>query len=316
MSMPVTSAQAAEVTGKRTRAASFDVIIPAYNAARYLEDALESVIAQDHSDWRILLVNDGSTDATGEIAARYQQRLGSRMCVITQANAGLPAARNSALRVATANFLAILDADDVWLPCRLRESLAALEANPTAGLSYGLIERIDEEGEILSTFGGNLAFAEGNIAPAIYMRKVELPCPTVTLRRSALADVGEFDETMRATEDRDFWLRIALRHKVAFIPQVIAQYRMSASSMSTDIDRMMQAQFRFIEKHFGAPGCGRVARRVARARVWKQRGEVLSERGQRWPAVKSALHACSVWPFGAENLRSAVSLLYRSVHAR
>ena len=82
--------------------ATVDIIIPAFNAERFLVPALESVIAQDFPDWRILLVNDGSTDGTAEIAAWYQQRLGERMLVITQPNAGLPAARNAALRVASA----------------------------------------------------------------------------------------------------------------------------------------------------------------------------------------------------------------------
>ena len=291
--------------------ATFDIIIPAYNAARYLEAAIESVIAQDFEDWRILLVNDGSTDDTASIAAGYAHKLGAKMIVITQPNAGLPAARNAALRVATAEFLAILDADDVWLPCRLRESLASLSSKPNAGLSYGLITRINEGGGTLSTFAGNPAFAEGRIAPYIYMRMVELPCPTVTIRRSCLATVGEFDETMRATEDRDFWLRVALRYEVAFVPKVIAQYRMSTGSMSTDLDRMMRAQFRFIDKHFGASGCGWRERQVARARVWKQRGELLSARNQRWRAMSSAWHALRLWPFAADNLRTSLSLTAR-----
>ncbi len=296
--------------------ATFDIIIPAYNAARYLPAAIESVMAQDFDDWRILLVNDGSTDGTAEIAARYNRQLGTRMVTITQANAGLPAARNAALRIAAAEYVAILDADDIWLPNRLRESLASLTQRPEAGLSYGLIARVDEKGAVLETFMGNPAFAEGRIAPYIYMRKVELPCPTITIRRSCLAEVGEFDETMRATEDRDMWLRVALHYEVAFVPKVIAHYRMSANSMSTDTERMMRAQFRFIDKHFGAPGCGWIARRVARSRVWKQRGETLSERGQPWRAVLNALRAAFVWPIGTDNLRTAASLAVRLVRSR
>ncbi len=296
--------------------ATFDIVIPAYNAADFLPDALDSVMAQDFEDWRILLVNDGSTDATGEIAERYRQQLGDKMLVITQPNAGLPAARNAALRVATGEYLAILDADDIWLPERLRASLASFAARPSAGLSYGLNAQVDEKGEVLFTFAGNPDFAEGYIAPYIYMRKVELPCPTVTIRRSCLADVGQFDESMRATEDRDLWFRIALRYEVAFVPKVIAHYRVSAGSMSTDMDRMMRAQFRFIDKHFGAPGCGRVPRRIARARVWKQRGEIFHERRIPWQAARSAWWACWIWPFGVDNLRTAASLSLRLIGVR
>lgn len=295
------------------RVAIFDIIIPAYNAARFLPAAIESVMAQTFTDWRIVLVDDGSTDFTSEIAARYGRQLGDRMTVVTQKNAGLPAARNAALRIATAEYLAILDADDVWLPCRLQESLDSLTTHPNAGLSYGLIARMDEEGGVLETFSGNPTFAEGGIAPYIYMRKVELPCPTITLRREVLAKVGLFDETMLATEDRDMWLRVAQCYDVAFVPKVISYYRMSANSMSADMDRMMRAQFRFIDKHFGTPGCGRIARRIGRARVWKQRGELFRERGQDGKAFFAGLRAALMWPLGTDNLRTFASLAVQRV---
>lgn len=287
-----------------------DILIPAYNAESYLSLALDSVIAQEFEDWRVLLVNDGSTDRTGEIAAQYQQQLGAKMRVITQPNAGLPAARNAAIRASGAEFLAILDADDIWLPCRLRKSLQSFEQRPAAGLSYGLIDRIDAQGVPFATFSGNAQHAEGRIAPAIYMRLVELPCPTVTFRRQCVDEVGFFDETMRATEDRDLWLRIALRYEVAFVPEVIALYRTSASSMSTDMDRMLKAQMQFIHKHRGTPGFGMVPYRIAASRVYKQRAEVFQQRRQPWRAVRSALHACSIWPLGKDNLRTTASLLW------
>ena len=295
---------------------SVDIIVPAYNAASFLPQALESVIAQEFEDWRILLVNDGSTDNTGEIAAKFQKRLGERMLVITQANAGLPAARNAAIRASTAEFLAILDADDVWLPCRLSESLKSFATRPAAGISYGLVSRIDEHGAVFSTFNGNGPNADGRIAPEIFMRRIELPCPTVTFRRSAIDRVGFFDEALRATEDRDLWLRIALRYEVAFVPKVIAYYRSSPKSMSTDMDRMLTAQLQFIRKHAGAPGCGPIAQRIAVSRVWKQRAEVFGERGQSWLALRSSCRACLIWPFGTQNLRTLASLLLRFMHLR
>lgn len=293
-----------------------DVIIPAYNAAKYLSPALESVLAQEYTDWCVTLVNDGSTDATAEIANQYQRMLGNKMRVLEQANAGLPAARNAAIRASGAEFIAILDADDIWLPSRLTLSLQAFAGRPQIGLSYGLISRIDQHGRTFSTFRGNLREAEGKIASAVYTRRVEFPCPTVTFRRSCLEKVGYFDETMRATEDRDLWLRIAQQFEIAFVPEVIAQYRTSEGSMSTDMDRMLQSQRRFIEKHYGSPGCGRIQRRMAIARVFKQRAEVFAERNRRWRAVGSALRAFWMWPLGRDNVRTAASLLLKSIRPR
>ncbi|MGI4829401.1 MAG: glycosyltransferase family 2 protein [Janthinobacterium lividum] len=295
---------------------TFDVIIPAYNAETYLSKCLESVITQDCPDWRIVLVNDGCTDATADIADHYQHQLGEKMLIITQKNAGLSAARNAAIRSSSAEFIALLDADDVWLPCRLSESLRSFNLRPAAGVSYGLISTIDEQGKVLSTFKGNKRDVEGRIAPAIFTRRVEIPCPSVTIRRSCLDEVGLFDETMRATEDRDLWLRIALRYDVAFVPKVIAHYRSTPNSMSTDMDRMLTAQLQFIHKHAGAPGCGPIARRIAISRLYKQRAEIFQNRSQRWMALKSSWRACSIWPLSKDNLRTAASLLLRDAYTQ
>jgi len=287
----------------------FDIIIPAYNAEAYLSEAIDSVISQTLGDWRIILVDDGSTDNTAEIASGYQRQLKERMIIITQRNAGLPAARNAAIRAATAEFLAILDSDDVWVPNRVEESLNALEARPLAGLSYGLVTRIDETGQEIATFHGNRHHSEGRIARYVYMRQVEFPCPTVTVRRLCVEEVGVFDETMRATEDRDMWFRIATKYEVAFVPKVIAYYRTYPSSMSGDIDRMLAAQLKFIRKHYGAPGCGFISRQIAMSRAYKQRGEGLQARKRYWHAVRSSLLAVAIWPFSQDNLRSAGSVL-------
>jgi glycosyltransferase involved in cell wall biosynthesis len=288
--------------------ATVDVIIPAYNAAKYLPDALESVISQTFDDWQILLVDDGSTDRTADVVAPFLDRFGSKIKFIQQENRGLPAARNAAIRVSTAEFLALLDADDVWLPCRLSESLKAFAERPKAGLAYGLVTHIDPEGRLGGTFEGNRRNAEGQIAPYIYMRKVELPCPTITFRRRCIDDVGIFDETMRATEDRDLWLRIALRYEVAFIPEVLAYYRVSPNSMSSDSQRMLKAQLHFIRKHYGSEGCGLRSRQIAWARVYKQQAETLKRRNRPWDALVSSLRAVALYPLDMDNPRTAGSL--------
>jgi glycosyltransferase involved in cell wall biosynthesis len=293
--------------------AKVDVIIPAYNAAKYLPFALESVIEQTFEDWQILLVDDGSTDNTVEVIAPFLERLGPKLKYIKQNNRGLPAARNTAIRASSAEYLALLDADDVWLPCRLAESVKVLEARPHAGLSYGLIIGIDSEGRHRGTFDGNPRHAEGRIAPYIYMRKVELPCPTMTFRKSCVDEVGLFDETMRATEDRDLWLRIALHYEVACVHKVLAYYRMSSSSMSTDPERMLRAQKQFIQKHYGSEGCGFRNRQIALARAYKQRAEALKMQNRKLAALMSSLRAVALYPLDLDNFRTAGSLLFHSL---
>jgi hypothetical protein len=177
------------------------------------------------------------------------------------------------------------------------------------GLTYGLIARIDPDGNVTETFAGNRQHAQGQIAPYIYMRKVELPCVTVTIRRRCIDEVGLFDETMRATEDRDLWLRIAQKYEVGFIPRVIAYYRSSPGSATTDPTRMLNSQLHYIRKNYGSPGCGPRQRQAALARVYKQQAETLKNLNRPRQAWLSSLRALVLYPFDMDNLRTAASLL-------
>ena len=286
-----------------------DIIVPAYNAARFLPSALDSVGAQTFSDWRILLVNDGSTDNTDEIVAHYQEQFGEKLKYIKQANAGLPAARNAAIRNSSSEFLALLDADDIWLPLRLEESLKSFSHRPQAGLSYGMVDLMDQDGNILQWKDRRQKNAEGWIATAIYTRRLNLPCPTITFRRQCIEDVGLFDETMRATEDRDMWLRIALKYEVRFVEKVIACYRRSPASISSDLNRMRVAQLQFVEKHYRKPGCGAWPRQVAHSVIHRQQAEELIQRNQPWHSIKHAFHALVLNPLDGSNLQALGSVL-------
>ncbi len=288
-----------------------DIILPAYNAAHFLPMALDSVMGQSFADWRILLVDDGSTDETSAIAARYAEWLGPKLLYLHQENRGLPAARNTAIHHAEAEFLALLDADDVWLPHRLEASLKLFAGRPEIGLSYGLIEGIDSSGKVVGRFTDRKRHPEGWIAPLIYMRTMDLPCPTVTLRRACVEQSGLFDETLRATEDRDLWVRIAQHFQVACVPEVIAQYRTSPQAMTTDPERMLRAQLQFVEKHFRSPGCGVRARRVALSWIYRQRAEALAKRGRMREAVGSAFHAVALYPLEVRNARTAAGVTRR-----
>jgi glycosyltransferase involved in cell wall biosynthesis len=296
--------------------ATVDVIIPVFNAARYLPIALESVYGQTFSDWHIVLVDDGSTDNTTEVIAPYLARFGSRITYIRRTNQGPSAARNAAIRASTSEFIALLDADDAWLPCRLLESMTIMSKHPQAGLAYGLVTYMDSEGNLGSTWEGNRNYAEGSIAPQIYMRKVELPCPTITFRRRCIEEAGLFDEAMRATEDRDLWLRIAFRSEVAFIPKVIAYYRVSPTSASANMQKMFEGQLQFLRKHYGAKGCGLRARQIARATVYKQRAEALKRHDKSGAALLTALRAAAIYPFDLDNIRSAASILLHSSYLK
>ena len=304
--------------GKHCAMSKVDILIPAYNAAHFLPGALESVLAQTESGWRILLVDDGSTDATREVVQAFMtahaERLQGRLTYLYQPNRGLPAARNAGIRNSSSPLLALLDADDLWLPTRLEQSLRSMGEAPDAGLSYGGVSRFSQPGTLLDTFTTSRpGSSRRQMVRRLYTRAVAFPCPTVTFRRECVEAVGLFDETMRATEDRDLWLRIAQRYDVVFVPSVLALYRASSNSMSGDLPRMLQAQRVFIQKHSGEPGCGWAARRAALAGALQQQAQGYSARRQHTRALHFAAQAVALAPWYPRMWRTAASTLLEAL---
>jgi glycosyltransferase involved in cell wall biosynthesis len=165
------------------------VIIPAYQAEAYLDEALKSVLAQDYDEYEVILVDDGSTDRTAEIAEAHRVR------VLRQANRGPAGARNAGVALARGEFLAILDADDLWPPERLSRQVAHLRENSCDGLVMGLTEAF---------------VTPGQERPAHYPPIADAgPYPghpsTMLVRRGIFERVGPFDESLRLSEDLD-WL--------------------------------------------------------------------------------------------------------------
>ncbi len=188
-----------------TARATVSVVIPAYNAATFLGEAIESVFAQDGPALEVIVVDDGSTDATGAVAASFAE-----VRVIAQANGGIAAARNTGLREASAPVVAFLDADDIWPAGRL----AALHAALT--------------GEVDAVFGQAVQFGEG--------REETTPQPallagTMLIRRESVARIGDFDEAVKMGEFVDWWARAeeaGVRWRQ--IPDVVLRRRIHATN--------------------------------------------------------------------------------------
>src|SRR5690606_14482387 len=145
----------------------------------------DSALSQSYRSFEVIVVDDGSTDATGAIARSYAYRSNGRVRLVRQANAGLPAARNAAIAVARGEFFALLDSDDVWMPNHLAHAVAALDADPTVGLVHANIERMDAHG-----CGLGVPPRFWNLKPdayaAIALRHEHVSCPTAVFRRACV----------------------------------------------------------------------------------------------------------------------------------
>lgn len=193
------------------------VIVPAYQAEAYLREALDSALKQDHEAFELIVIDDGSTDRTAEIAAAYPVRL------VRREQGGPAAARNSGLAVAKGEFITILDADDVWPPDRLSCQLAHLAAHPEQGIVLGLAEVFLSPGE--SRPAHDPGFAEGE--------KVIGHPATMLARRDVFGVVGAFDEALRLSEDIDWLARASDAGIIAGrVDRTLLYYRIHAHNTS------------------------------------------------------------------------------------
>lgn len=210
------------------------VIIPAYNYAQYLPATLDSVLAQTYEPIEILVIDDGSTDNTREVAAAY----GERIRYIYQRNAGLSASRNAGVALASYDLLAFLDADDIWKPRMIEILVAKLQELPQETLIVACRhENVDECGVPITgkTYDRVLA---GYLSAADILLKSRFMADSVVVKKRAFDLAGGFDTCLRSTEDRDMWLRISHYGMIHLVPEVLLQVRCHPGSMSTHALRM------------------------------------------------------------------------------
>jgi glycosyltransferase involved in cell wall biosynthesis len=222
------------------------VIIPAYNYARFLREAIDSALAQTRPALEVIVVDDGSTDATPEVLSAY----GDRIRVLRQKNAGVAAARNAGIAAARGDSVAFLDSDDAWYPRKLELQLARLEADPALGLVHCGAATIDAEGRTLKTSTGGM---EGRVAEAILRLDREVIMPqgsSIVVPKRVAEEIGGFDERLPPSEDWDFCYRIAARYPIGYVPLVLVRYRLHGSGIHQNIERMERSMSIALEKAF------------------------------------------------------------------
>jgi len=223
------------------------VIIPVYNGEKYLSEAIESVIAQTYSDWEIIAVNDGSTDASLEILRNYEQQLPSKMHVINQENYGISIARNRAIARAKGEYIAFLDCDDLWLPEKLEKQVEFFDSNKEPGLIYSDCYVIDGDGNVKeNTYTERTKPFRGNLFHELLYNNF-IPTSTATSRREVLDKVGLFNPRFRVSQDYDLWLRIAETYPVDFIDKPLAKYRFRHEGISRNVELMVNEDFQILD---------------------------------------------------------------------
>ena len=192
-------------------------IVTTYNRAAMLPRAVRSVLAQTYEDYELIIVDDCSTDDTPEVIRTFAD---PRIRAVRQAdNAGVSAARNTGIRLARGEYVALLDDDDEWLPRKLQRQVAALDASdPGVGLAYTWLDVVDAAG---TRHGDRRSVVSGDIFSAMVDLQVPAPPSTYMVRAEAARDVGGFDEAIGMGDDVDFLLRLSMRWRVAVVRDVL-----------------------------------------------------------------------------------------------
>lgn len=224
---------------------TISVLVPAYNAEHTIIETIASVQQQTFSDFELIVINDGSTDRTLELLSTVQD---SRIQIFSYKNGGLSVARNRGISHATGEYIAFLDADDLWTPDKLELQLAALQQHPEAGVAYSWTSLMDEQGK--SFIQTEPLFFEGNVYAQLLVKNFIASGSNPLVCRQAIESVGKFDPEISPCADWDFWLRLAAHCPFIVIPKYQVLYRQSSGSMSSKIEVMEKYNHIVIERAF------------------------------------------------------------------
>jgi GT2 family glycosyltransferase len=228
-------------------------LIPAYNAAAYLERAVDSAIRQSSPPDEILVVDDGSTDATAEIAAS----LGPPVRVVRHdRNLGLAAARNTGIRAAKGDWIALLDADDLWYPAKLeRQRDAIRRATGDVGVVFCLTRITAADGTRwvdCDDVPPPQRDPDGFMTALLRKNAISGSGCSPLVRRELLLQVGGYDESLRTCEDWDLWLRLARLARFLRVDEILCEGFARAGGLSLELDRLLDDARTVLRRHLPA----------------------------------------------------------------
>ena len=228
------------------KALRVSIVMPSYNQAPFLREAIDSVLAEPYPDLELLVMDGGSTDGSVEILQGY----GERIIWESARDRGQADAINKGFRRASGDILAWLNSDDRYVPGAIALAAAALHGDPAAGMVYGEGEIIDREGKLLGRFGATQTF---DLWTLVHVSDYIMQ-PTVFMRADVLREVGGLDESLHFGLDWDLWIRIASRRKVLYLPEPLAQTREYTDTKTSTGGWTRLRELRSIMTRHGATG--------------------------------------------------------------
>ena len=281
------------------------VVIPAYNAAAFVREAIDSALAQTHPDTEVVVVDDSSTDETPAILAAY----GDRIRVHRQPNTGVGGARNTGVRLATGDWVAFLDADDVWAPRKIEAQLAAMGS---LGWAYTNRFNFGARGPLPEVQSDVTLMTDGDVFVPLLLRGNFITGSSVMMRTRLVLQLGGFCHNNGGCEDWDLWLRAASRgHEVRYVAEPLVGYRFTATSMSANHRAMATARRAVVAQALETER-GRSLSWSLRRRIWAEtyltNGWDAARAGAPWDALVDYARAAAAWPLDAQIHKEAVKV--------
>ncbi|MCK6482895.1 MAG: glycosyltransferase [Phycisphaerae bacterium] len=285
--------------------ATVSVIIPSFNSRDVLPDAINSALAQTVAPLEVIVVDDGSTDDTAEVVARF----GSRVRYLRRENGGPAAARNTGIAAAHGEWLAFLDADDVWLPDKLAAQLATAEIEHADAVFCANVSHSGDDEAFICYDGG---LTRDVLLPGLLQRNVlSGGGSTALIHRHVFEAVGGFDRAVNASEDRDLFIRVADAFRVAYVPRALARIRRGPVRYGGNVERNLLNGLEILRRHAhrvaDLPKAGRIIRR-ARACVHERAGIDFLMYGDAASAWRHLLRAVWLSPPLADSWKALINL--------
>jgi glycosyltransferase involved in cell wall biosynthesis len=279
------------------------VIIPAYNAENFIREAVDSALAQSHRDIEVVVVDDSSSDDTPLILKSY----GDRILVHRQPNTGVAGARNAGARLSTGEWVAFLDADDVWLPAKVEQQLAI---SKTAA-SYTNCFDFGARGALSEVRSEVKPLLSGDVFVALLLRGNFMTVSSVMMRREAFDELGGFFNQPGGCEDWDLLLRASERHEFCVAPERLVGYRFHATSMSRNYHAMAPARRSVVSRALASER-GRALSWFLRRRIWAEtcrtNGWDAGQAGARADALRDYARAALAWPLASQPFKEALKV--------
>jgi glycosyltransferase involved in cell wall biosynthesis len=207
------------------------VVIPAYNASRFIPNVMDSILGQDYTNYEILFIDDGSTDDSVHKIQAYNS---SKVKIFSKKNEGPAKTRNFGTLQATGKFVAFHDADDAWHTSKLSKQVALFQARPSLGLVFSNAHYVDMQSNRVLGEAVPSGLDRQNFSKELMTRGCFILTSSVIIRRDALLAVGMFDDSLIFAEDWDLFFRISERYEVDYVPEVLLEQRAHHESITSD----------------------------------------------------------------------------------